>query len=173
MSPCCVLLCARARARTHGNLNCACARSTTYENKKMRVSMDLEQVSPPVPPGSDEAPATHQPNDVVATGNILATIFDEEQSSEYDAPFAGGPGEDEASVDPDAISNAETSTGIPKLVAGELAGVSPDDASFDFNTMVYKRTKLMSLQFDERGKARVLAWCVVRINPSSPPSTTH
>ena len=129
----------------------------------MYVSMEpeQEQVNPPVPPSPGEARSPHQADDDAADGNILAELnYDDSE------------GED-VFLDPDATraendeggrsTNVEATTGLPQPVFEGLAKISPDDGSFDWSTKAFKRRKLMSLQFDEKGKMCLLAWCLVRI----------
>ena len=122
--------------------------------------MDMDQVNPPAIPGPEAAPAPHQPNDDAA-GSILVEI---ESESEGDDDFSEArPTSEEDNVhsgEGARSSNANAATGLPNLVIGELQKIHPDNGRFNFNTKVFKRQKIETLQFDERGKT-VFA-CVVR-----------
>ena len=50
---------------------------------------------------------------------------------------------------------------FPAVTYHNLKPLAPTDEAFDFSTTVYKRRKLQVLAFDEKGTARLLAWCVV------------
>ena len=130
----------------------------------MYVSMEpepeQEPVNPPVPPGPDVAPPPHQADDD-ATEDILAALGNDDSD------------EEEVFLDPEATraendegggsTNVEATTGLPQPVFEELGKIAPDDGSFDWSTKAFKRRKLMSLQFEEKGKMCLLAWCLVRI----------
>lgn len=116
----------------------------------MHVSMESEQVDPPMPPNSEVVPAPHIPEPVAPAGSVLAAIDDDAEEEVW--PDNGGAGEEGAdSVD------AGATTEFPELTLHDLDEVDPKSTAFDFNTRVFKRRKHSILPFDEKGRARLLA----------------